>query len=86
MSRLCLLSCYLSGHNKDNNTKQALFFLASVARILCLLAFALVSVFFRDWDDFALDNIGKVTENFVITLFRSFIKLSMSFSIHVVIK
>ena len=71
---------------KDKNIKQALFCLASVARILCPLAFALLSLFFRDWGGFALDNIGKVAEKFVLTLSRSLITLSMFFSIPVVIK
>ena len=52
-------SLFIGNPPKDKNIKQALFFLASVARILRLLAFALLSFFFRDWYDFALDNIGK---------------------------
>ena len=41
---------------------------------------------FLDSEDFAVDNIGKVEEKFVIILYISWTKLSMFFSVPVVIE
>ena len=72
---------------KDKNMKQALFISSLCSRwTLRLFVLALLSFLFLDSEDFGVDNIGKVAEHFVITLSISWTKLSMFFSIPVVIK
>ena len=55
--------------------KQALFFQASATWILRLWALALLSFLFLDFEDFAVDIIGKGEENFVTTLSISLTKI-----------